>query len=144
MNDSAQMQHPVFARRTALQAGSVGILGLGINHLAALRGDAIQNGPTTVRAKSVVFIFLSGGLTQHDSFDPKPHAPDNIRGEFAPIATETPGVHVCEHLPMLASQSNKWAMVRSLTHPYNEHSIGHHVMLTGRTETPRGFSGEMS
>ncbi|MFM7073338.1 MAG: DUF1501 domain-containing protein, partial [Planctomycetota bacterium] len=87
----------------------------------------------------MIYIFLSGGLAQHDSFDPKPLAPDSIRGEFSPIATRTPGLQICEHLPRLAACSDKWALVRSLTHPYNEHSIGHHVMLTGRTPTPAGF-----
>jgi hypothetical protein len=87
----------------------------------------------------VIYIFLSGGLAQQDSFDPKPLAPDNVRGEFSPIATATPGVHVCEHLPMLAARSNKWAIVRSLTHPYNEHSQGHMVMLSGRSVLPPGF-----
>jgi hypothetical protein len=88
----------------------------------------------------VIYIFLSGGLSQHDSFDPKPDAPDTVRGEFQPIATRAAGIQICEHLPMLAACSDKWALVRSLTHPYNEHSIGHHVMLTGRTEQPAGFS----
>lgn len=88
----------------------------------------------------MIYIFLSGGLAQHDSFDPKPNAPDSIRGEFAPIATQTAGIQICEHLPMLAACSDKWALVRSLTHPYNEHSIGHHMMLTGRTPTPAGFN----
>lgn len=92
------------------------------------------------RHRSVIYIFLSGGLTQHDSFDPKPDAPDNIRGEFSPISTATPGTQITEHLPMLASCSDKWSLVRSLTHPYNEHSVGHHVMLTGRTPVPRGFN----
>ena len=50
-----------------------------------------------------------------------------------PIATKTPGVQLCEQLPLLAARSDKWALVRSLTHPYNAHSQGHHVMLTGRT-----------
>jgi hypothetical protein len=66
-------------------------------------------------------------------------APDNVRGEFTPIATATPSVHVCEHLPLLAARSKKWAIVRSLTHPYNEHSQGHMVMLSGRSVLPPGF-----
>jgi len=128
------------SRRHALQAGTIGLLGLGMNHVAGLRTLAAEgNGETPRRQKSVIYIFLSGGLAQHDSFDPKPLAPDTIRGEFAPIATRTAGVQICEHLPMLAACSDKWALVRSLTHPYNEHSIGHHVMLTGRTATPVGF-----
>ena len=53
--------------------------------------------------QSVIYIFLSGGLAQHDSFDLKPDAPESIRGEFKPIATATPGVPICEHLPMLAA-----------------------------------------
>jgi hypothetical protein len=111
-----------------------------MNHVAALRDMAAEAAPPQ-RPKGVIYIFLSGGLTQHDSFDPKPDAPDNIRGEFSPIATATPGVQVCEHLPLLARMSNKWGMVRSLSHPYNEHSEGHMVMLSGRTPMPRGFSG---
>jgi len=132
--------HALMSRRTTVQAGAIGLLGLGMNHVTGLRTLAEQSGSTQSGShKAVIYIFLSGGLGQHDSFDPKPDAPDNIRGEFAPIATQTPGVQICEHLPMLASRSQKWALVRSLTHPYNEHSIGHHVMLTGRTEKPPGF-----
>ncbi|MFP6669893.1 MAG: DUF1501 domain-containing protein, partial [Pirellulaceae bacterium] len=137
---SKPISHPQMTRRTAIQVGSVGLLGLGMNHVRGLQALAADDTPAA-SAKAVIYIFLSGGLTQHDSFDPKPDAPDEIRGEFKPIATQTPGVHVCEHLPMLAQQSNKWALVRSLTHSWNEHSQGHHIMLTGRTKLPRGFSG---
>ncbi|MBT6485845.1 MAG: DUF1501 domain-containing protein [Planctomycetaceae bacterium] len=132
--------HPRLSRRTAIQAGGIGLLGLGMNHVAGLR-EMATGAETLPKPKAVIYIFLSGGPTQHDSFDPKPDAPDNIRGEFSPIATETPGVQICEHLPMLAARSNKWAQVRSLSHPYNEHSQGHQVMLSGRTPMPRGFSG---
>lgn len=136
----SRLTHQSIDRRTAIQAGSLGLLGLGMNHVAGLRACAEETAPSTPRShKAVIFIFLSGGLSQHDSFDPKPDAPDNIRGEFAPISTRTPGLQICEYLPMLAAQSDKWALVRSLTHPYNEHSIGHHVMLSGRTEQPIGF-----
>ena len=134
--------HSRLSRRTAIQAGGVSLLGLGMNHVAGLRALADKtSSPRPNSHKAVIYIFLSGGLTQHDSFDPKPEAPDNIRGEFAPIATRTPGVQICEHLPMLAARSDKWALVRSLTHPYNDHTIGHHVMLTGRVEQPLGFDG---
>ncbi len=129
--------HPQFARRTMLQAGAIGILGLGMNHIEALRALA-ANAPRR-RAKSVIYIFLSGGLAQHESFDLKPSAPAEVRGEFKPISTKTPGIQICEHLPMLAERSDKWAVVRSLTHPYNEHSQGHLVMLSGRTPMSPGF-----
>ncbi|MBL8850789.1 MAG: DUF1501 domain-containing protein [Planctomycetaceae bacterium] len=124
-----------------LQAGSIGLLGLGLNHVTALREAAAgSSAERPTRHRSAIFIFLSGGLTQHDSFDPKPDAPVGIRGEFAPIATRTSGMHVCEHLPLLAARSDKWSLVRSLTTPHNEHSQGHFSILTGRTPMPPGFS----
>jgi len=87
-------QHPIISRRTALQAGALGLLGLGSNHLAALRAAA--NGPAAAsKAKACIYIFLSGGLAQHESFDLKPNAPSEIRGEVNPIATETPGIEIC-------------------------------------------------
>ncbi len=132
-------QHPVFTRRVALQAGAVGLLGLGIDDLAALR--AAQ--PSAHPARSVIYIFLSGGLSQIDSFDLKPEAPADIRGEFRPIATRTPGVRICEHLPRLAERSRLWALVRSLTHPSNDHSAGHQIMLSGRSDLPPGFNPNM-
>ena len=134
------LPHQEMSRRVALQAGSIGLLGLGMNHLDPLRAAAPTDGRVK-KAKNVIYIFLSGGLGQHDSFDMKPDAPKEVRGEFNPIPTKTPGIHICEHLPGLAKRSNDWALVRSLTHPYNEHSQGHHVMLTGRTPMPTGFNG---
>lgn len=133
--------HPTFTRRVALQAGAIGLLGLGLEHLAPLRAAAARTpSARPPRAKSVIYIFLSGGLAQHDSFDPKPDAPAEIRGEFAPIATRTPGLRICEHLPLLAARSHRWALVRSLTHRSNDHSLGHHIMLTGRSDAPPGFN----
>jgi hypothetical protein len=143
-NHPSGSHRALLSRRTALQAGAAGILGLGMNHLAALR---TANAATATAgshsgksaggtAKSCIYIFLSGGLAQQDSFDLKPEAPDTIRGEFSPILTQTPGIEICEHLPMLAQRSNKWALVRSLTHPTNGHTLGHYYMLTGRSIAP--------
>jgi hypothetical protein len=131
-------------RRCAIQAGAIGLLGLGAHHLAALRALAQPALPPGAprprgRARSVIYIFLSGGLAQHESFDLKPDAPEDVRGEFRPIATRTDGIQICEHLPQLARRSNRWALVRSLTHSSNDHSAGHHIMLTGRSELPEGF-----
>src|SRR5689334_4695022 len=90
-------QHQRIARRTAIQAGSIGLLGLGMNHVAGLRSLAAENdSPLSAKHRAVIYIFLSGGLTQHESFDPKPEAPDTIRGEFSPIATKTPGLFISE------------------------------------------------
>ena len=133
-------RHPNHTRRSVLQAGSLGLLGLGMNHLGFLRSPAATAAPSKEpSAKNVIYIFLSGGLAQHESFDMKPDAPQEIRGEFSPIRTRTPGLHICEHLPELAKRSEMWSLCRSLTHPWNEHSQGHHIMLTGRTELPPNF-----
>jgi Protein of unknown function (DUF1501) len=83
-----------------------------------------SNGPGAPPRRSVIYIFLSGGLSQLESFDLKPDAPVGIR---------------CEHLPKLAQRSHLWVLVRSLTHGSNDHSAGHHIMLTGRSDLPRGF-----
>jgi Protein of unknown function (DUF1501) len=131
--------HPRLDRRTLLEAGSISLLGLGMNHLAPLR-QAAASPIAQPKARGVIYIFLSGGLSQIDSFDMKPSAPANIRGEFRPIDTSTPGLSICEHLPRLAQRSHLWALCRSLTHPSNDHSAGHHIMLTGRSDLPRGFN----
>src|SRR5262245_8209583 len=132
--------HPVLSRRTMIQAGGVSLLGLGLSHLSALRAESSKR----PAASSVIYIFLSGGLAQHDSFDMKPDAPADVRGEFKPIATATPGLRICEHLPELAKRSDRWALVRSLTHPTNDHSAGHLMMLTGRSALPPGFNPNAS
>jgi hypothetical protein len=136
--------HPRFSRRSAIQAGAIGLVGLGMNHLQALReapaAEEARIAANGGKARAAIYIFLSGGLAQHDSFDLKPEAPAEIRGEFNPIATSTPGIEVCEHLPLLAQRSHLWALCRSLTHPSNDHSAGHHIMLTGRTMLPPGFN----
>ena len=143
MSSRTPFQHPTISRRTAISAGAIGLLGLGANHVTGLHALAAENDlPASASKKAVIYIFLSGGLAQHESFDPKPDAPEAIRGEFKPIATRTPGIQISEHLPMLAARSDKWALVRSLTHPYTVHSVGHHVMLTGRTPMPAGFDGD--
>lgn len=117
-----------------VKAGALGLMGgFGLDRLAALGSDGGN------RPKSVIYIFLSGGLAQHESFDMKPEAPADIRGEFSPIATKTPGLHICEHLPGLAKRSEKWALCRSLSHGSNEHSDGHLIMMCGRTNLPPGF-----
>src|SRR2546423_1089314 len=121
-------EHPRFTRRTAIQAGAIGLLGLGVGELSALQA---LGAPAAKKPRAAIYIFLSGGLAQQDSFDLNPDAPANIRGEFKPIATRTPGVRICEHLPLLAKRSHLWALVRSLTHRTNDHSAGHLLMLTG-------------
>src|SRR4051812_19511059 len=108
-SDTAFLPSPV-DRRTFIQAGAVGILGLGMNHCSAFRAEARAGSPESP-AQAVIFIFLSGGLSQLDSFDLKPDAPSGIRGEFKPVATRTPGMQICGHLPLLAARSERFALV---------------------------------
>lgn len=110
-------------------------------------GTSIANGSTVSRpvgfgkAKSVLMVHLSGGLSQLDTLDLKPEAPAEVRGEFAPISTTIPGVSVCEHLPKFAQQTDRWAIVRTLAHREHNHLLATHVALTGRpTPLPRGGS----
>jgi hypothetical protein len=134
-SDFSAIQNQLASRRLVLQTGAIGTMGLGLNPARAAQ-SLIGTSP----AKSCIYIFLSGGLAQHESFDLKPDAPDQIRGEFEPIATRTPGLAICEHLPLLAQRSHLWALCRSMTHPYTGHSQGHLSMLTGRTPMPIGFN----
>ena len=109
------------SRRAAVRAGALGLLGgLGMGDLARLKAspDAGSALPAA-GAKSVIYVFLSGGLAQHESFAMKPDAPIENRVEFNTIPTKTAGIQICEHLPKLAKISNKWALVRSLTHRHN-------------------------
>ncbi len=132
---SAQTRPVCFSRRDWLAAATAALAAQPFVGAAGASPISNASGP-----RSVIYIFLSGGLAQQDSFDPKPHAPVDVRGEFRPISTQTPGLQICEHLPRLAARSEKWSVVRSLSHPYNEHSQGHMVMLTGRTDLPAGFN----
>lgn len=112
--------------------------GLSIADVAELAAAPPRSAPS--KRKSVIFVVLTGGLAQHESFDPKPEAPAEIRGEFSPIATQTPGLFISEHLPKLAARSNKWALCRSMSHSWNEHIQALSLMLTGRSELSPGFS----
>lgn len=110
-------------------------------------GTSLANGSTVSRpvgfgkAKSVLMVHLSSGLSQLDTLDLKPEAPAEVRGEFAPISTTIPGVSVCEHLPKFAQQADRWAIVRTLAHREHNHLLATHVALTGRpTPLPRGGS----
>src|SRR5262245_23970232 len=81
-------------------------------------------------ADSCIYLFLWGGPPQHDTFDLKPDAPEDIRGEFKPIRTNVPGINICEKLPRLARLADKYALVRSLSHPSNNHEPSVQYMLS--------------
>ena len=119
-------------RRCALQAGVIGLA-----ELAMLKQLGATSSP---QAKSVIFIFLTGGLSHHDSLDLKPDAPADIRGEFRPISTRVAGIQLCEHLPLLAQRADRFALVRSMRTNSDGHELACHMLLTGRLELPPGFS----
>ncbi len=123
-----------FTRREAMQIGYSGLLGLGLPSL--LKNRLLAQSQTA--PKSIIIVFLTGAPSHHDTFDMKPEAPAEIRGEFKPTATSTAGLHVCEHLPKLAAIADKYAVVRSLSHKDNNHLMSTHYVLTGEWQ-PGGF-----
>jgi Protein of unknown function (DUF1501) len=128
-------------RRGLLRIAATGVLGSSVPRAIARDSDASVNPIGFGKAKSVLIVLLSGGPSQIDTLDPKPDSPAEVRGEFAPISTTIPGVAVCEHLPRLASQTKRWAIVRTLAHQEHNHLLATHVALTGRpTPVPRGGS----
>jgi hypothetical protein len=82
----------------------------------------------------MILVFLTGAPSHLDTFDMKPDAPPEIRGEFKPIATKVPGLYICEHLPRLAARADKYALVRSLAHRENNHLVATHHLLTGHPQ----------
>ncbi len=124
------------ARRAVLQAGTLGLLGLSSVDVAGWQAQAAEGTASTAKHRAVIYIFLTGGLSQHDSFDMKPEGPTDFKGEFNPIATRTPGTQICEHMPLLAQRSDRWALVRSLTHNNNGHDAATYMMLTGKSAVP--------
>jgi hypothetical protein len=119
-------------RRELLRAGGAGLLGLSLPKLLAAETAAPARRP---RAKSVLFVFLYGGPSQLETFDMKPAAPITIRGPFRPIASRTPGLLICEHLPRLAARSDKFCVIRTVGHPQNDHN-GTHYIQTGHPLPP--------
>jgi hypothetical protein len=120
-------------RRDFIHAGTLGMLGLGLPALQAMeaRGDIDRT-----RDMNCILLFLVGGPSQLDTWDPKPGAPEEIRGPFRPIATKVPGVQVTEVFPRLAGMMDKVSLVRSVYHTGAAvHDVGHQMMQTGRLFT---------
>jgi len=136
--------HPLSGRRGLLQAGGLGLLGMGLADLLRMEVQASDKPARSIaKAKSVVFIFQSGGPSQHETFDPKPGAPDGIRGEYGTTQTKIPGVRFCEYLPRLATRSNRFSIVKTMHHiagreVRNEHNSCTYLLHTGTTALPVG------
>src|SRR5262245_62251953 len=136
--------HPRIGWRELLQAGTLSLLGTSLADLFRLETHAaVGPSPRKGKAKSVVFIFQSGGPSQHETFDPKPDAPDGIRGEYGTTQTKLPGVRFCEYLPRLAARADRFSVVRTMHHTAgrefrNEHNSCSYLLHTGTTELPVG------
>jgi uncharacterized protein (DUF1501 family) len=124
-------------RRGFLQVGGAGVVAAGLPSMSVASDGVAAAGRN--KARSVLMVLLSGGPSQLDTVDPKPDSPAEVRGEFDTIATKLPGIRFCEHLPRLAANMDRWALVRTLAHREHNHLLATHVALTGReTPVPRG------
>src|ERR1700688_874623 len=119
---------PDVSRREFLRAGALSLFGLGLPQL--LRARAGGDAPRP-RARACILLFMWGGPAQQDTWDMKPDAPAEFRGEFRPIPTTVPGLQICEHLPRLARRAHKLALIRSMTHGSVDHIMAPHMLLTG-------------
>ena len=116
------------SRRDFLRIGALAPLGLSLPQLLASEKAAAGK----ARAKSVILVFLGGGISHHDSFDPKPDAVEQIRGKYKSITTNVPGLNVTELLPNMAKVMDKFALVRSGSHENDHHETATNWVLSGR------------
>ncbi len=146
------------SRRELLRVGGAGLMGVGLADLLKLQAlSAPADGGTSAKrsnsglagfgkAKNVILLFLQGGPSHIDIWDPKPGAPDNIRGQFKPIQTKTPGLQFGEHMPKLAQVTDKLTMIRSMSYTpvglFN-HTAAMYQMLTGYTPDKVSPSGQL-
>src|SRR3954447_1611130 len=122
------------SRREFLRAGGLGLLGLGLPTLLQARGASPAPAAGSFgRARACILLFMWGGPAQQETWDLKPDAPEQVRGEFKPIATNLPGVAISEHFPLLARQMHRLAVIRSVHHADVNHLTATHELLTGRS-----------
>jgi hypothetical protein len=129
-------------RRQLLQLGGWGYFGLSLGGLLRAQAAAPERGPVA-KIRSCILVFYYGGPSHLDTFDLKPGAPAEVRGEFKPIRTSVPGVHVCEHLPRMARLMHRVALVRSVHHRNHLHDSAATETLTGRP-SPNGDREEFA
>ncbi|HEU4753773.1 MAG TPA: DUF1501 domain-containing protein, partial [Armatimonadota bacterium] len=126
IGDTKQRTCSGVTRRAFVQAGFLGALGLTLPQSAALAAAA-------PRPKSVILLWLWGGPSHLDLFDPKPDAPSEYRGPYRAVGTNVPGMQVTELLPKLAKRADRYALIRSLHHNTNDHGLAATIALTGRS-----------
>lgn len=119
------------SRRDFLHLGMLTSFGVSLADLFRL-----QAATPAARPKSCILLWLDGGPSHLDTFDPKPDAPSEVRSQFKPISTSVPGLQICEHLPLTAKVMRDVALIRSLTHELGNHDTGTRFLLTGHRPTP--------
>lgn len=127
-------------RREWLRLGGLSAVGLSLPALLAARAQAAPQGSrggSFGRAKSCILLFLAGGPPQHETWDPKPDASVDIRGDIGAIASSVPGLQVGELMPLLAKQAHQWSVLRAVRTEDNAHSASGYYMLTGLPHTPK-------
>ena len=120
-----------------MQVGYSGALGLGLTSLLknrVLGADAESGQSRQSSGKKMILVWTTGAMSHHDTLDMIPDAPAEVRGQFNPIQTKTPGYQVCEHMPELAKLSDKYSVIRSFTHKDNNHLMSTHHVLTGQIQ----------
>src|SRR5262245_30217672 len=149
------------SRRQVLGAGSLGLLGLTMprllvgQELSPRPGGASPTGTTAAqaasaalpgfgRAKACILLFMWGGPAHQDTWDLKPEAPREIRGEFKPIATKVQGLQIGEHFPRLAQRTDRLCLIRSMTHDDVNHTTSTHFLLTGQPPPPGGPEADLA
>ncbi len=128
-------------RRDFLRVGTAGLFGMGVGLPQLLAADQVKSPGT--KDVSLIFVFLHGGLSTIDTFDLKPDAPAEFRGEFKPINTSVPGIQICEHLPSVAKTMDHISLIRSFRHHNSDHGPADHYMLTGYFPTA-GFNPNLN
>ncbi len=126
-------------RRDFLQIGGLGALSLpALLRARQARAEGQGRAAEGASAQSVILVYLGGGLSHHDSFDPKPDAPDEVRGQYGTLPTKLPGVRFGDKLPLLAGINDKFALMRSGTHGNDHHETATNWVLSGRFGSPFG------
>jgi hypothetical protein len=131
------------SRREILRVGGLGAFGLSLPFLSRQRQARAETAPVAQagakRAKSCIVLFLMGGPPQHSTWDPKPDAPKEVRGEFGPISTSVPGTQFCELLPRMSQLADRLAVLRAVSSNDNAHSSSGYYMMTGQPHAPMNF-----
>jgi len=126
-------------RRDFIQTGLGALGGLGLTEMLQLRSQAAGNDTRCI------LVWLDGGPSHYETFDPKPEAPAEIRGEFGTVPTTSPGVHFCDKFPQLAKTLDHFTVIRSIAHNQNNHGAGNHYLMTGSpTPVPVGCGAHVT